>query len=386
MLVRFLAESMDASFSPPLHLAPLQLAMLETSGHGHHIEQIEMVFSPGVEPAKVMKAWSLTVAHTEALRLRFQQVEGRWRGVPVEKINPCLKIENRAPESWTSWLSADRLHPLLTGGAVPWRAAYWPADRRFIWTLHHALLDGRSITRILKGFSERIDGKNPAELKLARWQPAAVRATLTHVPEMTSCLPCEVSSDQESQDPACCHLGKPFLDRLRLLADLVAVTVPTLVTWSWGQALARENQSPRVIVEQLRAGAPQPCSAGFTMNLLPILIERACREDAIANLRAFRQQLLELREFENVCLEDFRNGGSPDHGVVMVEHGTLAHELCGEIIESVELHEANGQTLTATAHILPDLQLKVEGPDRQRYLMAWIRVMEDQMRQAGLLA
>jgi hypothetical protein len=45
-------------------------------------------------------------------------------------------------------------------------------------------------------------------------------------------------------------------------------------------------------------------------------------------------------------------------------------------VESIQLHENRGESLMATAHILPDLRLEVEGPGRHGLLGAWIRVLE----------
>ena len=373
---------MCTPFTPLLHLAPLQQAMLKTSGHGHHVEQVVVVFSPSVMPKQIMSAWVETVASTEALRLQFLREDAGWLGVPFTGVIGGLDTEIPRPESWEEWLAADRTRSLLTPGCVPWRAVYWPEAGRFIWTFHHAMLDGRSITRILKGFVERIEGKNPGRLRLSRWQPApaeafkSVRAMLAHDFIEQAC---RFSPDQDLPEPAVCHLGEAFLERLESLTKLMEVTVPTLITWSWGQALARERRVSRVVVEQLRAGSPQPGAAGFTMNSLPVQIVKACRGDALDDLHAFREQLLELRKFENVSLEDFCIGYPLDNSVIMVEHRTLAHELSGPIIEALALHEAKGEALGATAHLLPDLRLEVEGPGRHAYLKAWIEVLEDQV-------
>ena len=75
------------------------------------------------------------------------------------------------PGSWDAWRAADRCRPLLAPGEVPWRATYWPRTGRFLWTFHHALLDGRSITAILIAFLARISGEPAEDLALAKWQP-----------------------------------------------------------------------------------------------------------------------------------------------------------------------------------------------------------------------
>jgi hypothetical protein len=135
-----------------------------------------------------------------------------------------------------------------------------------------------------------------------------------------------------------------------------------------------------VIVEQLRAGAPQPGTAGFTMNTLPVTVRRA-GADVAGSLREFRARLLALRDIESVAPEDFAPGVFPDtnglsSSVIMVERGTPRHLVGRDFVESLVLHEATGETLMATAHVLPDFRLEVEGRGRHDLLRGWVCVLE----------
>jgi hypothetical protein len=161
------------------------------------------------------------------------------------------------------------------------------------------------------------------------------------------------------------------------------ITAATVLIWAWGQALAKSRATESVIVEQVRSGAPQPGTAGFVMHLLPVLIFRAVEGDRIIrHLQEFRARLLALRVIEGVSQEDFLPGVFPDvnqsgSSVIMVERGTLQYLLGGgKMVESIQLHESKGESLMATAHILPDLRLEVEGPGRHDLLDAWIQVLE----------
>ena len=40
------------------------------------------------------------------------------------------------------------------------------------------------------------------------------------------------------------------------------------------------------------------------------------------------------------------------------------------------LHEAKGTTLMATAYLLPDLRLEVEGPRRHQLLESWLVILD----------
>jgi hypothetical protein len=369
-------------------LAPLQQVMLRDSlaagDAGHHVEQLEIVLADGVARGRVAGAWAETVVRCEALRVAFLTGDG----VPLshEFVAPSIFLNQTEPlpECWECWRDADRRRPLLAAQQVPWRAVYWPEQGRFIWTFHHALLDGRSITRILRDFLARVAGGNPEPLAIAEWRaPSAESLALAAQifrADAADLEPADLDLPLDEAGPALRCLGNDFALRLESVAAAMKVTAATVLTWAWGQALMEMAGGDTVRVEQLRAGAPQPGTAGFTMNTLPLMIRRS-GADVAQSLREFRAQLLALRAIESVTRRDFAPGVFPDMdgpstSVIMIERGTLRHLAGGEQVESLVLHEAKGETLLATAYLLPDLRLEVEGPGRGVLLAAWIRVLE----------
>jgi hypothetical protein len=376
-------------------LAPLQCRMLQDSQldgeSGHHVEQVEIVFAPGPMRQRVAAAWRETVDRTEALQIAFlMDSDGRWSWKWVSPERNLNHLEPM-PESWEFWLERDRCLPLLGPHQVPWRAAYGPQEGRFIWTFHHALLDGRSITRVLGDFLERVSGNEVSGLAIAEWHSptaeALVRAAeifLDDFSDMERFSPKFPESISETET-AVRWLGQGAVSRLESLAVAMEISTAAALTWTWGQALANASGVAAVMVEQLRAGAPQPGTAGFTMNTLPVRISRAGADEAQASLRAFRIRLLELRAVESVSCKDFPPGifpnmDVPSTSVIMVERGTFRH-LAGRvansgIVESLTLHEPKGESLMATAHILPDLRLAVEGPGARGLLARWIAEIE----------
>ncbi len=380
---------MNAEPDPLPGLGPLQRVMLWDSlaagGPGQHVEQVEIVLSPGLAGERVVAAWEETVARTDALRTAFLTANGM--PVGLEQVTPrkSLSLEEPVPPSWKSWLAADRLRPLLMPHAVPWRAVYWHEARHLIWTFHHALLDGRSIARILRGFLGRLNGGGADDLALSRWrEPSPEMVALADrmfremavVPE-----PAGMAFPPEPDGQAVRCLGNAFALRLESLAAVMEVTAATALTWAWGQALAAASGADAVRVEQLRAGTPQHGTAGFIMHTLPVVIHRAATGEVAASLRELRARLLALREIEGVSPDDFPSGvhpnmDGPDSSVIMIEHGTLQHTAgATHLVESLVLHECKGETLMATAYLLPDLRLEVEGPGRHYLLAAWIGVL-----------
>jgi hypothetical protein len=379
--------STDPDSTP--RLAPLQRVMLRDTlaggAAGHHVEQVEMVLAPGLTAERVAAAWSATVARTEALRIAFLTNIG----IPVgwEFVEPgnVLDLGRAVPSSWESWLEIDRRRPLLVPREVPWRAVYWHGARRFIWTFHHALLDGRSIARVLRGFLERLDSGEPGDLAISDWsEPSPEMVALAgkmflDLPEIPTPAVAGFPPGPDGLAVRC--LGLDATMRLESRAAALEVTAATILTWAWGQALAEALGIGAVLVEQVRAGAPRPRSAGFTMNTLPVAICLAGGDGVENNLRDLRARLLALREIESVSPDNFPPGGHPNldgpwSSVIMVERGTLHHAVgASDLMESLVLHEAKGETLMATAYLLPDLRLEVEGPGRHHLLDAWIEAL-----------
>lgn len=357
-------------------LAPLQRLMLARRGGEAHVEQVEVSFSPHISPARIQQAWCETVAQTEALQITFPD-DCSWKW--ATKLT-SLEIQRSLPESWAAWLAHDRQEEVLVPNASPWRAVFWPAARRLVWTFHHALLDGRSITRVLRSFLDRVAGKRSPVLPLAKWIPPTAESLA--IAEKWLCITfadyeiskCVSPSTPQDASPAIQSLGGDFLKRLSR-QDL---STAAQVTWAWGQALLARSNMDAVVVEQLRAGAPQPGTAGFTMNVLPLLMRRADQ----ATMHNFRNELVALREIENISPDDFPPNSFPntrhrESSMIMVEHGALEHQLGHHhLVTSIKMHEPIGKTSIATAHLMPALRLEVEGPDRHELLAAWVRELE----------
>ncbi len=345
---------------------------------GHHVEQVEILFACARVRGRVAAAWEETIAATEALRVAFVTANGHAAGREFVTLRSFLNQHEPLPASWENWRQADRARPLLAPHEVPWRAVYWPDDGRFIWTFHHALLDGRSLARVLRNFLERLAGGNPEPLAVAEWRaPTAESLALAErIFRDGGVRPIEMSFPDEAAGPAVRFMGNDFARRLESMEG----TAATILVWAWGQALMEISGADAVVVEQLRAGAPQPGTAGFTMNTLPVPIPRA-GADVARSLREFRARLLALRAIESVSPEDFAPGVFPDtngpsSSVIMIERGTLRYLAGGDFVEALVLHEPKGETLMATAYVLPDLRLEVEGPGRHALLRDWVRVLE----------
>jgi hypothetical protein len=370
---------------PPPPLAPLQEIMLRDSlaapDAGYHVEQVEIVLARDFSEEQVSTAWRDTVKAADALRTAFKFEYGIPAGAFLTSFFPEMEIQENSPSSWETWREEDRLRKILVPGKIPWRMTFWPRDYLMIWTFHHALLDGRSIARILNGFLTRLGGGNANHLPSSIWHPPsgeAIAAAATIFQQMPRSVTADSFPASTASGPAIRNLGEGFALRLETHATKQQASLATLVTWAWGQAMAGFFGIDQVLVEQLRSGAPQLETAGFTMNVLPIVIERSGPQV----LRDFHMRLLALRQIESVSFADLPPGIHPDvdapgTSMIMVEHGTLQHMVAMPgIAETIMLHERKGESLMATAHLLPNFRLEVEGPHRHNLLERWILTLE----------
>ncbi len=358
-------------------ISPLQAAMLrDTLAYGgRNIEQVEIVFSAAAALDRVLPAWLETVRETAALRMMFLFQDGEPVEMRETSAAPQIRKLDGFPSSFDEWLACDREKALELEGGLPWRVTFCPSERRFVWTFHHALLDGRSITKIFRAFQARLTGNHvPEALELAVSQlPTATEietAAAFHRREFARIEPA-LPEFYQDQGGGPVRLQRSLGAEAVILLDHAAlamdVTAAALLTWAWGQAVSCAAGVDAVLVGQVRSGPPQPSRVGFSMNTVPLVIDRAAEVLLKPVLQDFRKKLLEMRALETVSPPDLppelfhETGGPWPGGVVMVERGSLHHQLGGtDCIESIRLHEFSGEPLLASAWIQPELQLEVE--------------------------
>ena len=356
----------------------LRDSLVECSGR--NIEQVEITFSEDLSMNRVLPAWLATVERTASLTSGFLVCDGEPCGIHPLAVEAPIRTETEIPSSWDAWMAADRITPFPLNGGLPWRAVVWPDARKLIWTFHHALLDGNSIAKILRAFHSRlIDARDPGEMEFSQLVPPGPeeiqQATEFHRSAFAGVDAFQMEFPGEENAPASVSrcLGHETLARIEAVALSMEVTAATMITWAWGQAVARTAGADTIAVGQVRSGPPMLGQAGFSMNTVPLVIPRAGSGPARSKLRDFRQSLLDMRLIETVSPQElppsiFQETGGPwPGGVIMVQRGTL-HDLVGktQAIESITLHEMSGEPLLASAWIRPELRLEVE-VDGSRY-------------------
>ena len=348
--------------------------MMRWKHTGKEREQVVLRFREKMPVDGVREAWRATIDATEALRLGIRLEGDVPGGLEPRPPQTDLMVHLAEPSSWDEWLRADRRQDFDWEKDVPWRAAYWPATGRWVWTFHHALLDGRSITRILRAFLQRLSGEAAPGFVWPHWQAASSEekaAAQAHFTRLSIPPPGErLDFAATGRGRAARVLGEGVAEKIHAVAQETGVTPAAVILWAWGQACLLATGGESTLIGQVRAGAPKENTAGFSMNTLPVLVTRDEPEaPATQGWRALRQQMLALRACEALDPQDLAAMPAPCpsaaawESIAMIEHGTLWHQLGGlapALLESALLMEDSSSPLLASAWLRPDLRLEVE--------------------------
>ena len=146
-------------------LTPMQqnmvLRSLVAPCEGHYVQQLRCRLSVTVEPEAFVRAWSLLAARHEILRASFAtDASGALRQYFSATLTPVVEVRDQQgvpPQHWPGvlekFLTEDRTSGFELGLAPLWRVTLfqWDADAsEFVWTFHHALLDGRAHSLLLE--------------------------------------------------------------------------------------------------------------------------------------------------------------------------------------------------------------------------------------------
>ena len=346
--------------------------MLRERVTGRNVVQAELSFRQEIDPTRIRQAWQATVEATAALCCGFVFENGYAAGWVERRVSGVWRELHPALEDTENWLKRDRLEDFSWEHGVPWRVSYWPDTGKWIWTFHHGLLDGRSITRILRAFLQRVAGGVGPVLGHLIW----TGATGAEVAEAGQWMEAMLSEGVEAVPDfgggaggtVVVCAGADLAGKLEQVARVHHVTPATILTWAWGQVLARAAGVECVLLGQVRSGPPVADGAGFCMNTLPVAVLRHRTGEAAGAWQPLRQWMLALRKCENMASQDFpaSPSGSPWSSVIMVEKGTLAYQLGGEgraLLTNARLHEQPAERLMACAYSLPDLRMEVTVDD-----------------------
>ncbi|MDO8883145.1 amino acid adenylation domain-containing protein [Pseudotabrizicola sp.] len=375
-------------------LTPLQLGMVyESALAGRpwvNLEQIVVHLDDEVVDAEALRAaWAVVAARHEALRL---SILWRKRVVPVQvlrsTVDVVLSVEDwsglparRRDGTLQQYLEADREQGVDLEAAPAWRvmlAHLGPRRAVMVWTVHHAMVDGRSMAIVLEEVFAELRGHAlppvPKVGFLAYAMGLAARDTTAAQSYFRTYLD---GFDQPNQltdvtsDPAPARkrqlerrLDPALTDALTDRAEATGATLATVVQAAWGMVVARWTGRSMAVFGATRAGRyivpGTERSVGCLINTLPMRVQISPPRAADDFLSDLRHDALALRAHEHAALTDIRRWcGMPGtvslfDSMVMFERSSMNETMRSTgpdwATRRVELREEGALPLTLAAY------------------------------------
>ena len=394
----------SAARSVAYGLLPMQTGMLfqsvlqlEKQGAGYDIEQIHIVLAENISPPEFAKAWSLVLRRHPALSATF-----RWEGpqepqqrsesgvvVPVETVDWRGLDEAELERRREAFLASDRARGFDLRRAPLMRVTVFrcATDRcEVVWTVHHILVDGRSMAIVLAeafasyavlrgGEPSRLGPPGPPLRECVEWLGRRAHLASSSFFEewlrgKTAPTPLPLAEPAARPLP---HQGVGTVRRVvdeRVLAAARALTqrrpqisMGTLIHAAWALVLSRLTGDQDVLFGTVRAcrggmlGGRARQTVGLLMNTLPLRVSLG--EDGLVAefLDQVRQHALDLRPHEHAVLAEIQAHSDLPPGAPLFE--TLLMFENRELNQELRQAHPAWKSRSCTLHEQPSLPLTV---------------------------
>jgi amino acid adenylation domain-containing protein len=323
------------------------------------IEQIVCALHEGIDAPAFEQAWGRVIGRHPVLRTSF-----RWQGLeqpiqevrrylrcPMEQADWCGLPEEEQEARLDDYLRTDRrigfeLNKAPLMRLVLFRCA--EADYKFIWTFHHALLDGRSFPLVLRevfAFYEAL--RQGQDLQLDHPRPyrdyiewlqkqdlSRAEAFWRHLlkgfvppaPLMATKASAGLVGEEVSHGVQQVQLSAELTSALGSLAQQHQVTFNTLVQGAWALVLSRYSGQEDVVFGATRAcrrsaleGVGTESMVGMFINTLPVRVRARPEMPVLALLRELRTQSLAVRDYEHTPLVNIQKWSGVSRGAPLFE-------------------------------------------------------------------
>ncbi|MEA1671916.1 non-ribosomal peptide synthetase [Nitrospirillum sp. BR 11163] len=327
----------------------------------------------GLNPARMVAAWEAMAARCDILRASFAWPGGGTeppvlvvcRAVELEVQQPDWRNEADIDAAWNAHRDAEWRRGFALERAPLMRLTLARTGARqyhFLWTWHHALLDGWSMSRLLGDILRLYDGETPpipaGRLRdVATWkQRQDAGAAEAFWNAELAALPAPTRLRDHLAPPAAAEangavereLDEDTVRRLNAAAARERVTLNTLVQAGWLRVLSRMTGQRTVAFGATMSGrtldVPDIDSVmGLLAGTLPVVhtLTEGLTEgkDAGDALRRLFDQNLRLRQFEHApppALQSWNDpAGAPFDSTLVFENypvdQALRHEVRGEV-------------------------------------------------------
>ena len=345
------------------------------------------------------------------------QVVGRQVGLPLEQQDWRALSLSAQEERFESYLEADRRAGFNLMKAPVMRLALFQTgerDYQFLWTHHHILMDGWSVSLLLSDFFKLYKtlsrGENPyverrrpyrdyigwLQQQDLREAEAFWRRTLKGFTEPSrlgidlKIADAAVSPPQsQNYEEQYLNLSELTTDSLQKMAREQQATLNTVVQGAWAVLLGRYSGSEDVVFGATVSGRPATLPGveemvGLFINTLPVRVQVRGESEVRRWLQELQEQQVEVRQYEHSPLVEVQGWSEAPRGMALFETilvfenypitEILKEQDRGLDVSEVRSIERNNYPLALIVFPGPRLRLNMIY-DRQRYEAASIARM-----------
>ncbi|WP_394844480.1 non-ribosomal peptide synthase/polyketide synthase [Pendulispora brunnea] len=356
---------------------------LHAGGEGLYVDQFRFTLGGALDVEALRAAFRRVVDRYDVLRTRF---EWRHGGEPLQVVERAanLDFDMQLGDAGTDVIALDRA-PLMRARLV--RRPDGAHD--LIWTIHHALLDGWSMSRVLgevleayrspeAAFTSRVPPFRHYVAWLRR-QPSAEAWWRTRIADADAAAGLLTSVRRPSPAiPGSHKLAYRFdaeLDaRLKECARRWRITLSTLAQAAWALVLSRFGNRDRIVFGATVSGRPADLPGveqmvGLFINSLPVWVDLRAEEPVIAWLQRLQAHNTELRQYEHTALRDVqqwaKRAGEALFDTLLVYENYPIHEALrqddGSLdVTAMEKTDRTHYPLTLTLQADPTLRVEWE--------------------------
>jgi hypothetical protein len=342
-------------------LSPMQHGMLFHTLYepesGMYFQQLSCTLDGNLNVLAFQQAWQQVVERHPVLRTAFVwnkiekplQVVGRRVGLPWQQHDWRGMSAVEQQEKLEVFLQADREHGFQLSKAPLMRVTLIQMDEsvyQFIYSFHHLLLDGWSMSLVLKEvfvFYEAFCQGQDLHLKRSRpyqdyiawlqqqdlsqaeafWR-LALKGFTAPTPLSVDRALGSLPSEGESYDEQQIQLSVGATAALQSLARQHQLTVNTLVQGAWAILLSRYSRQEDVVFGATVSGRPADLAGmesmvGLFINTLPIRVQASPEAFLLDWLKQLQAQQIEFRQYEYSSLVQVQGWSDVPRGVPLFE-------------------------------------------------------------------
>lgn len=313
-------------------LSPMQrsmvLASMRSPRAGLNLVQDVCGLEAGINEARLKESWERLARRHGALRTRIEEDSG---GQFWQREEAAPEFEWRS-EDWSSldereaagaleeWLAEDRRRGFRWADGVPMRFAYFRLSGQraaVVWSVHHAILDGRSMTLAWREWLAEYEGRaqecESEEQRTEEFVPDGaadywrqyLEGSSEAVRQITDRLIGTHAGGEAGAGRASASLSEEATAALHERPRANGYTAHTVVQGAWALLMSRYEGAGDVLFGVTRTGRSSGSSAlGMMIRTLPFRVRVDEDQPAAAWLQELRREWQQQRQFEAASLKD----------------------------------------------------------------------------------